>query len=395
MREAVIVATARTGLAKSFRGSFNLTRPDDQAAHAVKSALAKVPQLDPAQVEEVIIGTGFPEGPQGFNVGRNVALLAGLPVTVPGGTVSRFCSSGLNAVAVAANMVRSDGLDVVIGGGLESITMLQNDFNKTNLFNPWFKDHHSAVYMPMGQTAEIVAQRYKVTREAQDEYALLSQQRTAAFHASGKHKDEIVPMTVTMQVTDKATGQTSQKQVTIDRDECNRPETTLEGLAKLPPAFREGGSVTAGNSSQFSDGASACIIMSEKKASQLGVKPLGYFRGCVFAACEPDEMGIGPVFAVPKLLKIAGLKLDDIDIIELNEAFASQVVYCRDKLGIDPAKLNPNGGSISIGHPYGMTGSRMTGTLLLELRRQKKKYGIVTMCIGGGMGGAGLFEAIP
>jgi acetyl-CoA acetyltransferase family protein len=395
MREAVIVATARTGLAKSFRGSFNTTRPDDQAAHAVKAALAKVPQLDPAQVEEVIIGTGFPEGPQGFNVGRNVALLAGLPVTVPGGTVSRFCSSGLNAVAVAANMVRSDGLDVVIGGGVESITMLQNDFNKTNLFNPWFKDHHSAVYMPMGQTAEIVAQRYKVSREAQDEYALLSQQRTAAFQASGKHRDEIVPMTVTMQVTDKATGQTSQKQVTIDRDECNRPETTLEGLQKLPPAFREGGSVTAGNSSQFSDGASACVVMSEKKAQQLGVKPLGYFRGCIFAACEPDEMGIGPVFAVPKLLKLAGLKLDDIDIIELNEAFASQVVYCRDKLGIDPARLNPNGGSISIGHPYGMTGSRMTGTLLLELRRQKKKYGIVTMCIGGGMGGAGLFEAIP
>jgi acetyl-CoA acyltransferase len=394
MREAVIVATARTGLAKSFRGSFNTTRPDDQAGHCVKAVLQKVPQLDPKEVEEVIMGCGFPEGPQGFNVGRNVALLAGLPVTVPGGTVSRFCSSGLNAVAVAANMVRSDGLDVVIGGGMESITMLQNDFNKTNLFNPWFKDHHSAIYMPMGQTAEIVAQRYKVSREAQDEYALYSQQRTAAFQSSGRIRDEVVPVTVTMSVTDKATGQTSQKQVTVDRDECNRPETTLETLAKLPPAFKEGGSVTAGNSSQFSDGASANLIMSEKKASQLGLKPLGYFRGCVFAACEPDEMGIGPVFAVPKLLKIAGLKIDDIDIVELNEAFASQVVYCRDKLGIDPKKLNPNGGSISIGHPYGMTGSRMVGTLLLELRRQKKKWGIVTMCIGGGMGGAGLFEAI-
>jgi acetyl-CoA acyltransferase len=393
MREAVIVASVRTGMAKSFRGSFNLTRPDDLAAHCVRAALEKVPQLAPAEIEDVIMGAGFPEGPQGFNVGRNVALAAGLPVTVPGGTVSRFCSSGLNAVAVAAHMVQLEGAEAVIGGGLESITMMQNDFNKKNLFNPYFKDHHTAVYMPMGLTAEIVAERYKVSREAQDEYALLSQQRTAAAQRAGKFKDEILPLKVTTEVTDKATGEKTRKEVLVERDECNRPDTTLEGLAKLPPAFKEGGTVTAGNSSQFSDGASATLIMSAERAKALGIKPLGYFRGCVFAACEPDEMGIGPVFAVPKLLKIAGLKLDDIDIVELNEAFASQVVYCRDRLGIDPAKLNPNGGSISIGHPYGMTGSRMTGTLLHELRRQKKRWGIVTMCIGGGMGAAGLFEA--
>jgi acetyl-CoA acetyltransferase family protein len=393
IREAVIVATARTPLAKSFRGSFNLTRPDDMAAECVKQVMKKVPQLDPAEIGDVVMGTGFPEGPQGFNVGRNVAVMAGLPITVPGSTVSRFCSSGLNGVAVAAHMVENEGADAVIGGGLESITMLQNNFNKTDLFNPWLLDHRKDIYMPMGLTAEIVAERYKVSRESQDEYALASQQRTAAAQQSGKFKDEIFPMTVTMEVTDKATGEKSKKQVTADRDECNRPDTTLEGLAKLKPAFKETGSVTAGNSSQFSDGASACLIMSLDRAKALGIQPLGFFRGFTVAACEPDEMGIGPVFAVPKLLKHAGLKMDDIDIVELNEAFASQVVYCRDRLGIDMAKLNPNGGSISIGHPYGMTGSRMTGTLLLELRRQKKRWGIVTMCVGGGMGAAGLFEA--
>ena len=394
MREAVIVASSRTGLAKSFRGSFNLTRPDDMAAHCVKDILRKVPQLDPAEIEDVVMGTGFPEGPQGFNVGRNVAVMAGLPITVPGTTVSRFCSSGLNAIAVAAHEVQIEGAEAVIGGGLESITMMQNDFNKKNLFNPWLMDHKKEIYIPMGITAEIVADRYKVSREKQDELALASQQRTAAAQKAGKFKDEIAPMTVTMEVTDKATGQKSNKQVTVDHDECNRPDTTAEGLAKLPGAFKEGGSVTAGNSSQFSDGASATLIMSYDRAKALNIKPLGFFRGCVFAACEPDEMGIGPVFAVPKLLKQHGLKIGDIDIVELNEAFASQAVYCRDKLGIDPAKLNPNGGAISIGHPYGMTGSRMAGTLLLELRRQKKRWGIVTMCIGGGMGAAGLFEAI-
>jgi acetyl-CoA acyltransferase len=380
IRDAVVVESQRTGLAKSFRGSFNMTRPDDMAAHAVKAVLAKVPQLDPKEIDDVVFGTGFPEGPQGFNVSRNIAVMAGLPHEVPGGTVSRFCSSGLNAVAVMA-------------GGLESITMMQNDFNKTNLFNPWLTDHYKQIYMPMGLTAEVVAERYKVSREAQDEVALASQKRTAAFQQTGKDKEEITPMTVTMEVIDKATGQKSTKQVTVARDECNRPETTAEGLAKLPGAFNPQGSVTAGNSSQFSDGASATLIMSADRAKALGIKPLGYFRGTVFAGCEADEMGIGPVFAVPKLLKRAGLTIDDIDIVELNEAFASQVVYCRDKLGIPMEKLNPNGGSIAIGHPYGTTGSRMVGTLLRELHRQKKRWGIVTMCIGGGMGAAGLFEA--
>jgi acetyl-CoA acyltransferase len=393
MKDVAIVATARTGLAKSFRGSFNQTRPDDMAAHCVKDIVKRTPQLDPAQIDDVVMGAGFPEGPQGFNVGRNVAVLAGLPVTVAGGTVSRFCSSGLYAIAVAAQQIVSGGADVMVAGGMESITMLQNDFNKNNLFNPTIMDVKKAIYMPMGRTAEIVAERYKVTRAAQDEYALASQQRTAAAQQSGKMKEEIAPMKVTMQVTDKATGATSQKEVVVDHDECNRPDTTAEGLAKLKGAFSETGSVTAGNSSQFSDGASAALLMSGEKAAKLGVKPLGWFRGFVMAACEPDEMGIGPVFAVPKLLKFAGLGIDDVDVVELNEAFASQVVYCRDRLGIPMSKLNPNGGSISIGHPYGMSGARMTGTLLLELRRQKKKYGIVTMCVGGGMGAAGLFEA--
>ena len=393
MREAVIVATARTGLAKSFRGSFNQTRPDDMAAACVRKVMEKTPQLDPAEIEDVVMGTGFPEGPQGFNVGRNVAVMAGLPVTAAGTTVSRFCSSGLNAVAVAAHQVQAEGAEAVIGGGLESITMMQNDFNKKNLFNPWLMDHKRDIYMPMGLTAEIVAERYKVSREKQDELAFMSQQRTAAAQQSGKFNDEIFPMTVKMQVTDKATGTTSEKEVVVDKDECNRPQTTLEGLAQLQGAFNPQGSVTAGNSSQFSDGASANLIMSYDRAKKLGIEPLGFFRGCVFAGCEPDEMGIGPVFAIPKLLKLHGLKIDDIDIVELNEAFASQAVYCRDKLGIDPAKFNPNGGAISIGHPYGMTGSRMVGTLLLELKRQKKRWGIVSMCIGGGMGAAGLFEA--
>jgi acetyl-CoA acyltransferase len=393
IREAVVVESQRTGLAKSFRGSFNLTRPDDMAAHCVKAVLAKVPQLDPKEIDDVVFGTGFPEGPQGFNAGRNIAVISGLPHQVAGGTVSRFCSSGLNAVAVGAHMVENEGADAVVTGGLESITMMQNDFNKHNLFNPWLTDHYKQIYMPMGLTAEVVAERYKVSREAQDEVALASQQRTAAFQQSGKDKEEITPMTVTMEVTDKATGQKSQKQVTVGRDECNRPDTTREGLAKLPGAFNPQGSVTAGNSSQFSDGASATLVMSADRAKALGIKPLGFFRGTVFAGCEADEMGIGPVFAVPKLLKRAGLTIDDIDVVELNEAFASQVVYCRDRLGIPMEKLNPNGGSIAIGHPYGTTGSRMVGTLLRELQRRKKRWGIVTMCIGGGMGAAGLFEA--
>ena len=393
IREAVIVESQRTGLAKSFRGSFNQTRPDDLAAHCVKAVLAKVPQLDPKEIDDVVMGTGFPEGPQGFNVARNVAVLAGLPHEVPGGTVSRFCSSGLNAVAVAAHMVENEGADAVMAGGLESITMMQNEFSKHLLFNPWLTEHYKSVYMPMGLTAEIVAERYKVSREAQDELALRSQKKTAEFQQSGKDKEEITPITVTMEVTDKATGAKSQKQVTVAKDECNRPETTLEGLQKLPGAFNPTGTVTAGNSSQFSDGASATLIMSADRAKALGVKPMGFFRGCVFAGCEADEMGIGPVFAVPKLLKRAGLTIDDIDIVELNEAFASQLLYCQRELDIPLEKLNPLGGSISIGHPYGMTGSRMTAQVLNQLRRTKGRYGIVTMCVGGGMGAAGLFEA--
>ncbi|MBM4266315.1 MAG: acetyl-CoA C-acyltransferase [Deltaproteobacteria bacterium] len=392
-RDCVIVATARTGMAKSFRGSFNMTRPDDLAAQAVKKVIEKTPKLDPAEIDDCVMGTGFSEGPQGFNVGRNVAVMAGLPVTVAGSTVSRFCSSGLNAVMAGAHMVQAEGADAVIVGGLESITMLQNQINTNNLFNPWLLDHKKDIYMPMGQTAEIVAKRYNVSRESQDELALASQQRTAAAQQAGKFRDEIFAVTTKMQVKDKATGEVSEKTVTVDRDECNRAETTIEGLRALRGAFDPEGSVTAGNSSQFSDGASANLLMSADRAKALGIEPLGYFRGCVFAGCEPDEMGIGPVFAIPKLLQRNGLKIGDIDIVELNEAFASQAVYVRDRLGIDPAKLNPNGGAISIGHPYGMTGSRMVGTLLLELRRQKKRWGIVTMCIGGGMGAAGLFEA--
>jgi acetyl-CoA acyltransferase len=394
MREAVIVASSRTPLAKSFRGSFNLTRPDDLAALCIRDLLKKVPQLAPAEVEDVVLGCAFPEGPQGFNMARNVALLAGLPVTTAGTTINRFCSSGLQAIAFGAHQIMNEGTDVVMAGGSESITMLQNDWNKKDVFNPWLMENLRAIYMPMGVTAEVVAERYKVSREEQDKYALSSQQRTAAAQKNGKLDDEIFAVTTTCLVKDKATGAETKKQVTVTSDECNRPDTTLEGLAKLPPAFKpEGGTVTAGNASQFSDGASVTLLMSADKAKALGVRPIGVFRGFQVAACQPDEMGIGPVFAVPKLLQHTGKKLDDIDVIELNEAFASQVVYCRDKLGLDPAKLNPNGGSISIGHPYGMTGSRCTGTILNELRRSKKRYGIVTMCIGGGMGAAGLFES--
>ena len=393
MREAVIVASARSGLAKSFRGSFNATRPDDLAVHCVREVLRRVPQLDPAEIDDVILGAGFPEGPQGQNVGRTVALMAGLPATVSGSTVSRFCASGLNAIAIAARMIEGGSYDVAIAGGLESITMLQNDYNRKDLANPWLLEHKKDIYMPMGQTAEVVAGRYGVTRERQDEFALASQQRTAAAQRAGKFADEIVPLTVRMQVTDKATGETAMREVTVDRDECNRPDTTLEGLAKLPPAFTEGGTVTAGNASQLSDGASVALLMSAERANALGVQPLGVFRGFTVAACEPDEMGIGPVFAVPKLLTQVGLRLDDVAVIELNEAFASQALYCRDRLGIDPERLNPNGGAISIGHPYGMTGARLVGTVLYELRRRKQRYGLITMCVGGGMGAAGLVEA--
>jgi acetyl-CoA acyltransferase len=394
MREAVVVASSRTPLAKSQRGSFNITRPDDLAGHAIRDVLGKAPQLDPKEVEDVILGCGQPHGSQGHNIARVSAIRAGLPVTVAGTTVNRFCSSGLQSIAMAAHLIINEGVEAAIGGGVESITMMQRDSSP----NPWVKEHFPGIYMVMGDTAEVVAKRYNVSRQVQDEYALLSQQRTARAQQEGFYKEELAPMQVKRAVLDRKTGEkVGEEDYYVDKDECNRADTTLEGLMALPPHFDKTsgkGTVTAGNSSQLSDGASATLLMSRARAEALGIRPKLVFRGFAIAGCEPDEMGIGPVFAVPKLLKRHGLKIEDIDIVELNEAFASQAVYCRDRLGIDPARLNPNGGAISIGHPYGMTGSRLTGTLLLELRRQKKRWGIVTMCVGGGMGAAGLFEAV-
>ena len=392
MREAVIVASSRTPLAKSFRGSFNLTRPDDLAAHCIRDVLGKVPQLDPKEVEDVILGCGQPHGAQGHNIARVAAVRAGLPVTVGGLTVNRFCSSGLQAIAIAANYVINDGADVMFGGGVESITMMQRDTSP----NPWVKEHVPGIYMVMGDTAEVVAKRYKISRETQDRYALLSQQRIARAQQEGFLKEELAPMHVTRGLLDKKTGEVvGKEEFYVEKDECNRPDTTLEGLMSLPPHFDKEsgqGSVTAGNSSQLSDGASATLVMSMDRAKALGIRPKLVFRGFAIAGCEPDEMGIGPVFAVPKLLKRHGLKVSDIDVWELNEAFASQVVYCRDRLGLDPERLNLNGGSIAIGHPFGMTGSRMVGTLANEMLRRRARYGVVTMCIGGGQGAAGLFE---
>jgi acetyl-CoA acyltransferase len=393
MREAVVVSSSRTPLAKSQRGSFNMTLPSDLAAHCITDALGKVPQLDPKEVEDVILGCGQPHGAQGHNIARVSAMRAGLPVSVGGLTINRFCSSGLNAIAIAANYIINEGADVVFGGGVESITMMERD----NKPNPWVKEHLPGIYMVMGDTAEVVAKRYKVTREMQDQYSLLSQQRTARAQDEGFFKEEIAPMNVTRAIFDKKTGEKSgEEPYYVEKDECNRPDTTLDGLMKLPPHFDKTsgqGTVTAGNSSQLSDGASATLLMSAERAKQLGIKPKLIFRGFAVAGCEPDEMGIGPVYAVPKLLKRHGLSINDIDVWELNEAFASQVVYIRDKLGLDPEKLNPNGGSISIGHPFGMTGSRMVGTIANEMLKRKARYGIVTMCIGGGQGAAGLFEA--
>jgi acetyl-CoA acyltransferase len=395
MREAVVVASSRTPLAKSFRGSFNLTRPDELAAHCIRDVLGKAPQLDPSEVEDVILGCGQPHGSQGHNIARVSAIRAGLPASIPGTTVNRFCSSGLQAIAMAAHHVMNDGAEAAIGGGVESITMMQRDSSP----NPWVKEHKPGVYMVMGDTAEVVAKRYKISRQVQDEYSLLSQQRTARAQQEGFFKEELAPMHVTRAVLDRKTGEkTGEEPYYVEKDECNRADTTLEGLLSLPPHFDKSsgqGTVTAGNSSQLSDGASATVLMSMQRAKELGVKPKLVFRGFAVAGCEPDEMGIGPVYAVPKLLKRHGLRIEDIDVWELNEAFASQVVYCRDKLGLDPAKLNRNGGSISIGHPFGMTGSRMVGTIANEMLRSKARYGVVTMCIGGGQGAAGLFEACP
>ena len=392
MREAVIAASSRTALAKSFRGSFNMTRPDDLAAHCIRDVLAKTPRLDPSEVGDVVLGCAQPHGAQGGNVARIAALLAGLPASVAATTVNRFCSSGLQAIAIAAHQIL-EGEDAVIGGGTESISLTPRD----NDPNPALVARGSAIYMAMGDTAEVVAKRYNVSRQLQDEYSLLSQQRTARAQAEGFFDGEIAPMRVTRAILDKKTGErTGTEEVCAAKDECNRPDTTLEGLLSLKPHFDPSsgrGTVTAGNSSQLSDGASATLLMSRQRADALGIRYGLIFRGLAVAGCEPDEMGIGPVFAVPKLLKRHGLKVSDIDVWELNEAFAVQVVYCRDRLGIDPEKLNVNGGSISIGHPFGMTGSRMTGTLMNEMARRKARYGVVTMCIGGGQGAAGLFEA--
>ncbi len=397
MREAVVVASSRTPLAKSFRGSFNLTRPDDLAAHCIRHVLGKAPQLPQEQVGDVILGCGYPQGQQGNNVARVALIRAGLPVSVPGVTVNRFCSSGLQAIAMAAHSIVLEGVDAAIGGGVESITanmLSKMDPKLTN--NPWVQEHKPGVYMVMGDTAEVVAKRYKISREAQDEYSLGSQQKTARAQREGLLATELAPVPVKRGILSKETGQiVGEEDHLCDKDECNRSDTTIEGLRALKPYFdpKSGqGSVTAGNSSQLSDGASATLLVERKRALELGLKPLVAFRGFSVAGCEPDEMGIGPVFAVPKLLARFGLKVSDIDLWELNEAFAVQVIYCRDRLGIPNDRLNVNGGSISLGHPFGMTGSRLVGVIAYEMVRRQARYGVVTMCVGGGQGAAGLFE---
>ncbi|KAE9651690.1 thiolase family protein [Pseudomonas fluorescens] len=393
MREVVIVDSVRTGLAKSFRGKFNQTRPDDMAAHCVNALLTRN-GIDPATVEDCIVGAGSNEGAQGYNIGRNVAVLSQLGTGTAGMTLNRFCSSGLQAIAIAANQIASGCSDIIVAGGVESISLTMKSVNTDNLINPLLKEQVPGIYFPMGQTAEIVARRYNVSREEQDQYALQSQQRTAQAQADGLFDDEIVPMAVKYKVEDKNTGAVQILDGVVERDDCNRPDTTLASLQGLKPVFAEDGSVTAGNSSQLSDGASMTLVMSLEKALELGLKPKAFFRGFTVAGCEPDEMGIGPVFSVPKLLKARGLQVADIDLWELNEAFASQCLYARNRLEIDNAKYNVNGGSISIGHPFGMTGSRQVGHLVRELQRRNLRYGIVTMCVGGGMGATGLFEAV-
>jgi acetyl-CoA acyltransferase len=393
MREVVIVDSVRTGLAKSFRGKFNQTRPDDMAAHCVNALLSRN-GIDPASVEDCIVGAGSNEGAQGYNIGRNVAVLSRLGTGTAGMTLNRFCSSGLQAIAIAANQIASGCSDIIVAGGVESISLTMKSVNTDNLINPLLKEQVPGIYFPMGQTAEVVARRYNVSREEQDLYALQSQQRTAAAQAAGLFDDEIVAMAVKYRVEDKNSGQVQILDGVVDRDDCNRPDTTLESLAGLKPVFAEDGSVTAGNSSQLSDGASMTLVMSLERALALGLKPKAFFRGFTVAGCEPDEMGIGPVFSVPRLLKAKGLQVDDIDLWELNEAFASQCLYSRNRLQIDNARYNVNGGSISIGHPFGMTGSRQVGHLVRELQRRNLRYGIVTMCVGGGMGATGLFEAV-
>lgn len=389
-REVVIVESVRTGLAKAHRGSFNLTEPVDYLAHTLRSVVEKA-GVDAAEIEDVIVGTGFPEGCQGMNVARIAAIAAGFPKEVAGATVNRFCSSGSQAIMMAAQRIQ-EGAEVAIGAGVETITMMTDGTqNTTRMVNKAAQARFPGLYFPMGMTAEIVAERYSVSREDQDQYGLQSQQRYAAAWDKGWIQEEIVPMKVTRKQQKKGE-EPYQEEWTVDRDECNRPDTTIEGLRALKPAFKPDGTVTAGNASQLSDGASATLLMSAERAKQLGLRPLGIYRGSAVAGCGPEEMGIGPVFAVPKLLKRHGLSIEDVDVVELNEAFASQLLYCQRQLQIPNDRLNPCGGSIAIGHPYGMTGSRLTGLLLRQLQRSGGRYGIVTMCVGGGQGFASLFE---